>query len=171
MTDDTGLRECRSCHEVKPFTEFGIRTRTVRRAQCKVCLAQRKKTYLDRHPEHRQRHNEISSNSRRKRIFGLTTEEYHAVMKSQDYVCAICKAEAQDGTKLGIDHNHKTGQVRGALCITCNAGLGMFHDDPDLLHRAVFYLTERLGQSSLITFSRPGVHIGTGPRTRECYQR
>jgi hypothetical protein len=143
LDDDAGLKECRSCHETKPIKDFGIRKRTVRRAQCKTCLARRKKEYLDRHPENRERHNAITYNARRKRLFGLTTDEYYALIASQNGVCAICKCAPEAPTKLGVDHNHKTGQVRGALCVTCNTGLGMFRDNPDLLHRAIFYLTER----------------------------
>jgi len=42
--------------------------------------------------------------------------------------------------RLKIDHDHRTGQVRGLLCHTCNAGLGMFKDNIELLHRAIMYL-------------------------------
>jgi hypothetical protein len=141
--DDAGLKECRVCHERKPTDEFGVRTRSVRRTECKVCLAKYRKEYLNEDPDRRHRHNEITYNSRRKRIYGLTTEEYDGLMKSQNHVCAICKQRPPNGTKLGVDHNHKTGQVRGALCVPCNTGLGMFGDDPDRLHKAIFYLTER----------------------------
>jgi hypothetical protein len=85
---------------------------------------------------------EISRNSRLKRMFGITQEEYDELLKSQKKVCAICKLDP-GGIRLSVDHNHKTGQVRGLLCRNCNVGLGLFDDNPDLLHRAVFYLTER----------------------------
>jgi len=52
--------------------------------------------------------------------------------------CAIC-----GGTKrLAIDHDHKTGRIRGRLCINCNSGLGMFKDDVELLRTAVSYLVD-----------------------------
>lgn len=51
-------------------------------------------------------------------------------------VCAICL-----GTKkLCIDHCHKTGRVRGALCASCNNMLGQAKDRVDLLLRAIEYL-------------------------------
>jgi hypothetical protein len=70
--------------------------------------------------------------------------------------CIIC-GETQS-IQLAIDHNHKTGEVRGALCSRCNLGLGHFRDDPELLRFAALYLegrcacgecTPRWGGSSL----------------------
>jgi hypothetical protein len=50
--------------------------------------------------------------------------------------CVICGNEG----KLVVDHDHKTGQVRGMLCNHCNRGLGHFRDDPTLLEFAAQYL-------------------------------
>lgn len=50
--------------------------------------------------------------------------------------CAICgNAEPQH-----LDHDHKTGVTRQLLCQRCNQGLGLFRDDPKLLHAAAFYV-------------------------------
>ncbi|NDE15098.1 hypothetical protein EBZ80_09235 [bacterium] len=57
--------------------------------------------------------------------------------------CIIC-GEKQN-KQLAIDHDHKTGKVRGALCSRCNLGLGHFRDDPELLRFAALYLEGRCG--------------------------
>lgn len=52
---------------------------------------------------------------------------------------ATCQLCGRFGS-IVIDHDHATGHIRGRLCNTCNAGLGMFRDDADLLARAIAYL-------------------------------
>lgn len=56
----------------------------------------------------------------------------------QNHACAICGKVMRD--KLILDHCHKSGNLRGLLCITCNTGLGMFNDNPVLLDNATRYL-------------------------------
>jgi len=53
----------------------------------------------------------------------------------QDEECVICGLKAEV-----VDHDHKTGRIRGALCHRCNMGLGHFKDDPELLEFAAMYL-------------------------------
>jgi hypothetical protein len=39
-----------------------------------------------------------------------------------------------------VDHDHRTGEVRGLLCSTCNRLIGFFRDDPVTLFRLALYL-------------------------------
>lgn len=73
--------------------------------------------------------------------YGITLEDYEAMMATQGGVCAIC--EASPGLRrLNVDHDHETGAIRGLLCEICNRALGGFKDDPDLLSAAARYLTD-----------------------------
>jgi hypothetical protein len=59
---------------------------------------------------------------------------------AQDGVCVICGSPPPDESSLHVDHDHRTGRIRGLLCFTCNNALGDFGDDLDRLARAVTYL-------------------------------
>lgn len=66
---------------------------------------------------------------------------YSELLEKQKNVCAICgKNEEENGQRLAIDHNHKTHQVRGLLCRSCNTGLGAFIDNQSLMSKAIEYL-------------------------------
>ena len=85
-----------------------------------------------------------------KYLYGLTPEAYEALLESQGGRCAICPAEEPGGRgRWHIDHDHACcdslptcGEcVRGLLCANCNRALGMFGDDPEVLKKALEYLT------------------------------
>ena len=80
--------------------------------------------------------------------YGITLEDYAAMLKKQDGKCAICGARTPgSGKKMwSIDHDHATGEVRGLLCGTCNTGLGMFKDSADNLRAAANYLDQHGAQ-------------------------
>jgi Recombination endonuclease VII len=92
-------------------------------------------------PENYRRRNR-TANLRR---YGLTIEQHDAMFAEQGGVCAICKRPADPNgvraaSRLHVDHDHVTGQVRALLCLTCNQGIGSFRDDPTLLHAAAVYV-------------------------------
>lgn len=68
--------------------------------------------------------------------YGLTPEAYQAMIDAQGGLCAICRV----GWATHIDHDHKTGRVRGVLCQPCNHGLGRFFDQPSIMQAAIEYL-------------------------------
>lgn len=75
-----------------------------------------------------------------KRFFGLSLSDYDALVAAQKGVCAICTLPCETGKNLAVDHDHKTGKVRGALCMKCNQAIGLFDDSVDLMQRAIEYL-------------------------------
>jgi hypothetical protein len=73
------------------------------------------------------------------RGYAFTQQEYFEMLERQGGRCAICR-KISKGTGLVIDHEHRSGKVRGLLCTKCNSGLGMFQDDPKRLTEAARYL-------------------------------
>ena len=72
-----------------------------------------------------------------KHKYGLEPSDVQHLLESQNGNCAIC---CRPLVRVNIDHNHLTGKVRGLLCYSCNIGLGLFLDSPDILLRARDYL-------------------------------
>jgi hypothetical protein len=77
-----------------------------------------------------------------KNYYGISLEQYAALFKQQQGCCAICSmSQEQLSTKLCVDHNHATGEIRGLLCSRCNFGLGSFKDNPDVMIKAAAYVS------------------------------
>lgn len=74
------------------------------------------------------------------RMYGLTPEQFDAMLITQSGRCAICNDPMQSPH---VDHCHETGKVRALLCSLCNQGLGQFRDRIDILREAVRYLAEQ----------------------------
>lgn len=62
---------------------------------------------------------------------------YEDKIIEQNGACAICK---KNSNSLHVDHDHESGMVRALLCGSCNRGLGLFHDDSDILINAYNYI-------------------------------
>lgn len=79
--------------------------------------------------------------------YGITEEEYAALLAAQGGVCAICKGKR--GYNLDVDHDHEKERqghsprecIRGLLCKTCNRRLlPAAKDRVTLLNAAIDYL-------------------------------
>jgi hypothetical protein len=73
--------------------------------------------------------------------YNITLEQRNNLLTLQGNVCALCSCPHpnRDGD-WAVDHDHRTGMVRGILCHHCNAGLGLLKDDPKLLREAARYV-------------------------------
>jgi hypothetical protein len=58
------------------------------------------------------------------RLYGLTANQVDALNASGSR-CAICGIHVDNPKALHVDHDHKSGNVRGLLCANCNAVVGM----------------------------------------------
>ena len=77
-----------------------------------------------------------------KRTYNLTTEEYNKLFTLQEGKCKCCKTHQTEFKKaLFVDHNHKTGEVRGLLCCNCNLAIGLVKEDINTLLEIIDYLT------------------------------
>jgi hypothetical protein len=76
-----------------------------------------------------------------KKKYGLTLEQYTAMLESQNGCCIGCGSHQSTlNHKLNVDHNHDTGKVRGLLCRECNRGIGYLKDSPEILIKLAEYL-------------------------------
>ncbi len=71
-----------------------------------------------------------------KKRYGLERQAYEQLKIDQSHKCKICGLIK----KLVVDHDHKTQQIRGLLCASCNQALGFFRDSKILLDNAKIYL-------------------------------
>jgi len=110
------------------------------------------KKYIRKHPNCRTFNNSPSWKGG-KSYFKLNGElkhrnvVYKELFEKQNGVCAICGKEETrklNGNicRLCIDHDHKTGEVRGLLCQRCNTKLGHL-EDIEFIVKAKLYLEER----------------------------
>ena len=135
------MKVCRTCNKSKKLTDFHSHKSCAQgvRPDCKECMLPIYKAkqikYLRENPEKRRL-------TIIKTRFGLTETQYTEMFTQQNQCCAICKTTNPGAGKkyFSIDHCHTTNQIRGILCHGCNAGLGMFKDDPSFLLAAVEYL-------------------------------
>jgi hypothetical protein len=157
------VKICKVCGVEQPLDNFYANKggRDGRRPECKAChLAARKARYREnprpyiervlkwqrenreRYLAKQQAYKESGSKavsdrkSHLKRKYGLTLEEFDALLAAQGGRCAICGKPDPDN----VDHDHVTGRVRGILCWNCNVGVGQFEDDIERFIAATTYL-------------------------------
>lgn len=79
--------------------------------------------------------------------FGISLVEYREMLAEQSGKCGVCGCEESflnektgERQTLSLDHDHRTNQVRGLLCVGCNRGIGYMKDSPERLRAAATYL-------------------------------
>ena len=168
MSDKSLTKVCSKCKRRLP-TDMFYKDKTRKdglRNKCKDCDREIKRKYTQTpHAKKLRKINQkkyrqtlrgktvdkaVNRKHRLKREYNMTVKEYSTMLQQQNGVCAICgKSEThtnQGGVMpLSIDHNHKTGKVRGLLCARCNITLGFVKDNKNLLLKLAIYLEEKDG--------------------------
>jgi recombination endonuclease VII len=90
----------------------------------------------------------MSAHKYAKKKYGLTVDSFNALVASQKGACAICQKQMTATRDQHVDHDHKTGKIRGVLCASCNHLLGNARDRVDVLERAICYLLENSQENS-----------------------
>lgn len=83
------------------------------------------------------------SERHRLKRYGITTLDLITMLERQQYKCLGCRIKIENDSKTHVDHDHKTGVVRGLLCMNCNRALGHVHDDPKVLYNLTAYLERK----------------------------
>lgn len=146
-------RTCSVCKQTKPVSEFNryndptaVLTGWRYYSRCIQCNRDKCRDYGQRSKEKRnerlrwwraQNPEKASALDRRKRLakYGLTEYEAAALLAANDGRCIIC----DDANAVAIDHCHKSGRVRGGLCLSCNTLLGRVESNPKILQRMASY--------------------------------
>lgn len=119
----TAVKRCRCCGELRPSERY-----EPRRATCRDCNNARARA---RGPRPYSREQWL------KQKYGITVDDFESLLAVQRNRCAL--GHPFRG-KVVVDHDHRTGVVRGLLCERCNLGIGHLLDSPALCRRARTYL-------------------------------
>jgi hypothetical protein len=139
---------CKKCDTTKPVSEFW-KNRGAKdglQAYCKPCTSAQVNGRL-KGPD-RERVLRINRNSRFKRVYGITHDEYDEMLAWQRGRCWICQEPPSDDRRLAVDHDHaccpgekSCGKcIRGLLCRRCNQAIGLFKENVDLIRWAATYV-------------------------------
>lgn len=154
---DPPQRACFRCTRYLPLAEFHTRGNSrphAFKSYCKDCDRDNANDWYKRNVEQARasarlraaRHYDgYRRNAHLRRRYGITEDDYQAMLIAQDGKCAICRRDEdqvinEKPKPLSIDHDHVTGAVRGLLCSACNRGIASLGEDPSVLIRASDYL-------------------------------
>jgi hypothetical protein len=85
----------------------------------------------------------LNKNSKLRRRYGITLDQYTQMLEAQNGACAVCFTKDPGAKGWHVDHCHSTGKVRGILCCGCNSAAGHTGDSPDRLRVLADYLEVR----------------------------
>lgn len=157
-------KECTKCKTSKELTEFYTDARRKQgvTSWCRECWREYERLRRERLGFRGRKNRKL------KHLYGMTYQEYMAMLKQQDGVCAICRnkettvnVKNSKVQKLSVDHDHVTGKIRALLCTACNKALGLLNDDPTRVLEAHNYLLSHQEETNDTGTNQPA--DGTDP--------
>ena len=73
------------------------------------------------------------------RKYGVGIKQYNRMFRAQKGKCKVCGRPPKPGKNLHVDHDHKTGEVRGLLDYYCNRRI-IGRNNEDSIRKLVDYL-------------------------------
>jgi len=152
-----GLKKCCCCKQWLPLSDFGNNKSKWDglASECKKCVVKHSQKYAKtkQGQKSRKRYNSskkgklTNKNGHLRYRYNITLKEYDRMFKEQKGVCAVCGRVETHKTHhgkvgLSVDHNHKTGKIRGLLCTKCNTALGIMEENKELMLKLINYLME-----------------------------
>ena len=84
--------------------------------------------------------------ARIKKLYGMSMDDFNAMMIAQNNQCAIC-CVGLNQKNTHIDHCHATGKVRSLLCSRCNQAIGLIDESIERVEKIKTYLKEHIDAS------------------------
>lgn len=128
------MPRCHRCGLTKPPSEF-VKSRATKsglHTNCKPC-------HIDQVKASKEKHHGSERQFLLRHRYGADDAQVAWLVLQQDGRCAVCNRKSP----RHLDHDHRSGRVRGVLCFNCNGALGKIGDRIDVLSNAVDYLEGR----------------------------
>jgi hypothetical protein len=126
---------CRNCERTQPIDRFSKLKSGLRASYCRDCHVKSAGTSV------RRRREVVAQYGRRWRLhakYSIAPNDYERLLAIQKGVCAICHQGQKGRWKpLNVDHDHRTGRVRGLLCTRCNLWLAWFEKHSAAIERYI----------------------------------
>lgn len=165
-------KHCTKCGQEKPESEFHRWHDGKKHPRCKQCrLADGRLSYQQANAdqqkhrkEYRRKYNSLNrvhiqimhharylknkkaiQHDSRRKLYGITAEQFHAMLSKQKGQCASCYVPFDNNKRdlrCCVDHHHESGRIRALLCGRCNLIIGLARENMHVLLRAAAYLME-----------------------------
>ena len=133
-------KPCKNLIDKKPRTDE-VRAKDRKRYKRRIATPEGKAKLFAASTRYKQStHGKLAAWTRYlQKAYLIDATTYMQLLELQNGRCAICKIKP-DNQRLHIDHDHKTGKIRGLLCGKCNRAIGLLNESLELFDAARKYL-------------------------------